>query len=158
MNTAIIAGTIATEPELRYIQDGQTAIAETTLQIPGLRGEDPAERLKAIIWGQNGQDFIGRKFAVGTEIILEGRLSMKLVEREGGYKEKVAELSVNRYYPVTFITAGPPPVDTATSPIPPAPEPAKATAKASKGKAEAAKAPVAEKTEEYEANYNDIPF
>ncbi|MGL5061703.1 MAG: single-stranded DNA-binding protein [Microcoleus sp.] len=156
MNNAVIAGTIASEPVLQYTQDGQTAIAVTTLQIPGLRGDDPAETLKAVVWGNTGQEFGVRKFPVGTEMVFEGRLSMDLVERDG-YKEKVAKLNVSRFYPIASATV---PQATTAAPIAPPPtppataEPAKATAKASKAKAEAAKADAP--VDEYDLA--EIPF
>lgn len=161
MNNAIIAGTIATEPALRFLQDGQTAIAETTLKIPGFGKDAQDETLKAIVWGNTGQEFTNHQFPVGTEMVMEGRLKMDLVERDG-YKTKVAELSVSRFYPITSVPASTPPSppsSTSAPPKPPAAEPAKATAKASKGKAEAAKAeaPVAA-AEEFDPNYDDIPF
>lgn len=156
MNTAIIAGTIATEPELRYLSDGQTAIVETTLQIPGFGKDAQDETLKAIVWGNIGQEFANHHFAVGTEMVFEGRYKMDLVERDG-YKEKVVELNVSRFYPIASVAVpqattaaaiAPPPTPPATA------EPAKATAKASKAKAEAAKAdaPVDE------SSWGDIPF
>lgn len=164
MNNAVIAGTIASEPVLQYTQDGQTAIAKTTLQIPGFGKDAQDETLKAIVWGNTGQEFANHQFPVGTEMVMEGRLKMDLVERDG-YKEKVAEMNVSRFYPITSVPASTPPSplsspsSIAPPPTPPASEPAKATAKASKGKAEAAKAeaPVAA-AEEYEPNYDDIPF
>lgn len=163
MNTAIISGTIATEPELRYLQDGQTAIAETTLQIPGFGKDAQNETLKAIVWGNTGQEFANHQFPVGTEMVMEGRLKMDLVERDG-YKTKVAELNVNRFYPITSVSASTPPTalsspsPTPPSPTPPAAEPAKATATATaKAKGKAAEVAKAEApVDEY--SLGDIPF
>lgn len=99
MNSCIVMADIVKAPELRYTQDGQMAIAEMTVQIAPLRANDPASNLKAVAWGNLGQQ-VQEQFREGDKVILEGRLAMNTLDRPEGYKEKVAELTVSRVHPV----------------------------------------------------------
>jgi single-strand DNA-binding protein len=90
---------IVKAPELRYLQDGQTAIAEMTVQFPALRAEDPMEMLKVVGWGNLAQQ-IQEQFQPGDQVIVEGRLNMVLVDRPEGFKEKRAELTAARVHRV----------------------------------------------------------
>ncbi|WP_404789603.1 single-stranded DNA-binding protein [Altericista sp. CCNU0014] len=168
MNNCVLMAEIVKAPELRYMQDGQTAIAEMTVQFPALRSEDPMEMLKVVGWGNLAQQ-IQEQFHQGDQVILEGRLNMVLTDRPEGFKEKHAELTVARVHrvqvdlnapriastpaaatqtsrpqPVAAATATPSPrsaAPSATPAVPPSPQPIPA-------------AP----SHDYEPNYDDIPF
>jgi single-stranded DNA-binding protein len=95
MNHCTLMAKIITAPQLRYTQDNQTAIAEMMVAFPGLRADDPAQTLKVIGWGNLAQD-IQANYPEGSNVLLEGRLSMNTVDRPEGFKEKQAELTVQR--------------------------------------------------------------
>lgn len=99
MNNCILMAEIVQEPQLRYTTE-QLALTEMLVQFPGLRTEDPPATLKVVGWGNLAQD-IQRTYHQGDRIILEGRLSMSTVERPEGFKEKRAELTVQRIHPLT---------------------------------------------------------
>ena len=150
MNSCIVMADIVKAPELRYTQDGQMAIAEMTVQIAPLRANDPASNLKAVAWGNLGQQ-VQEQFREGDKVILEGRLSMNTLDRPEGYKEKVAELTVSRIHPVggagMSLSGGPSnAMGAAPMNTPPAPQPMQ-SAPAPMG------APPA-----VEPNFDDIPF
>ena len=142
-------------PQTRYTPD-QTAIAETQVQYPGLRPEDPAGTLKIVAFG-NGAQALQEQCQPGQWFIFEGRLRMNRVERDG-FKETVPELSVSKVYPMGNPPATAPASAPATAPasapaqaLPPVvasrkvdPAPAMAGAK------QAYAAP--------EPEYDDIPF
>ena len=81
---------------MRYTQDNQTAIAEMIVQFPGIRDTDPPSQLKVTGWGNTAQQMQGCQ--VGQHYVLEGRLQINLVQREG-FKEKLAELQLSRFAP-----------------------------------------------------------
>jgi single-strand DNA-binding protein len=61
-----------------------------------VKPEDPATRLKVVGWGNLAQE-VQDRCKVGDRLILEGRLRMSTIERDG-YKEKVAELTLARLH------------------------------------------------------------
>jgi single-strand DNA-binding protein len=163
MNNCVLMAEIIKAPELRYMQDGQTAIAEMTVQFPALRAEDPMETLKVVGWGNLGQQ-IQEQFHQGDQVILEGRLNMVLTDRPEGFKEKRAELTVARVHRVqadlnapriasTPATGTPPPRQQPVATPAPAPQPAAAPAAAMPQGGTAPSVPT-----DYEPNYDDIPF
>lgn len=104
MNSCILMAEIVQEPQLRYTTD-QTALAEMIVQFPGLRNEDPPATLKVVGWGNLAQE-IQQQYHQGDHVIIEGRLSMSTVERSEGFKEKRAELTVQRMHPLTGVSIG----------------------------------------------------
>ena len=102
MNTCILMAEIVQEPQLRYTTD-QTALAEMLVQFPGLRGEDPPATLKVVGWGNLAQE-IQQRYHQGDRVIIEGRLSMNTVERSEGFKEKRAELTVQRMHSISDVS------------------------------------------------------
>jgi single-strand DNA-binding protein len=150
---------IVKAPELRYMQDGQTAIAEMTVQFPALRSEDPMETIKVVGWGNLAQQ-IQEQFHEGDQVVLEGRLNMVLTDRPEGFKEKRAELTVARVHKVQVDLNAPRIASTPAAPAqqsrpqqqPAVPSAAPAPAAPARGNAPAAP------PSEYEPNYDDIPF
>jgi single-stranded DNA-binding protein len=115
MNSCILMAEIIQQPQLRYTPDNQLQIAEMLVQFPGPKPEDPPEHLKVIGWGNFAQE-IHEKYHEGDRVIIEGRLSMNTIERDG-IKEKRAELTAQRIYSVgaDAMSAAPP---TRTAPEP----------------------------------------
>ncbi|MBE9094731.1 single-stranded DNA-binding protein [Tychonema sp. LEGE 07203] len=98
MNSCILMAEIIQQPQLRYTPDNQLQIAEMLVQFPGPKPEDPPEHLKVIGWGNFAQE-IHQKYREGDRVIIEGRLGMNTIERDG-IKEKRAELTAQRIYSV----------------------------------------------------------
>jgi single-strand DNA-binding protein len=158
MNNCLLMAEIVQPPQLRYTSDNQTPVADFVVQFPGLREDDPPAQMKVVGWGNLAQD-IQQNYRVGQRVLLEGRLSMAVVDRPEGFKEKQAEMTVQRIYDIgtlntTAMTAGTP-VNTisATStpapggpPTPTTPTPATPTGQTSNTTAEA------------NPSYDDIPF
>lgn len=150
MNSCIIMAEITQEPQLRYTQDNQMAIAEMRVQFPGLRPEDPPSSLKVLGWGNLAQE-VHQQYHLGDRVVIEGRLSMNTVERPEGFKEKQAELTISKIYSLGATAdlgmAAPSPDPT---PEAPAPKPTSTRSKAPK----AATPPPANN----ETDFDDIPF
>lgn len=98
MNQAILVAEVVQPPQTRYTPD-QTAIAETLVQYPGLRPEDPAGTLKIVGWGNMAQA-VQEQCQPGQWFVFEGRLRINTVERSEGFKEKQVELSISHFYPM----------------------------------------------------------
>ncbi|MGJ5674805.1 MAG: single-stranded DNA-binding protein [Nostochopsis sp.] len=98
MNSCILMAEIVKEPELRFTPDG-LEITEMLVQFSGLREGEPAANLKVVGWGNMAKE-IQQSYHVGDRILLEGRLGMHTIERPEGFKEKRAELTVQKIYPL----------------------------------------------------------
>jgi single-strand DNA-binding protein len=170
MNNCVLMAEVVKAPELRYLQDGQTTIAEMVVQFPALRSEDPMETVKVLGWGNLAQQ-IQEQFQPGDQLIIEGRLNMILVDRPEGFKEKRAELTAGRIHRVQADLHAPQMVSTppATSPAaapsmpqPPQAQPAKpspaASAPAPTAPPAAPQGSPAPQYDDYAPNYDDIPF
>ncbi|MEM6714058.1 MAG: single-stranded DNA-binding protein [Cyanobacteria bacterium P01_D01_bin.6] len=151
MNHCMLMAEITAAPQLRYTQDNQTAIAEMTVAFPGLRENDPVQQLKAIGWGNLAQE-MQERYQTGDRVLLEGRLSMNTVERPEGFKEKRAEITVQRVHRLADLgaltLAQPTPIPNASAAAP-APSAAPAAAPA---------APTASAEPAADVDYDDIPF
>jgi single-stranded DNA-binding protein len=97
MNSCVLMAEIVETPQLRYTTD-QKALAEMLVQFPGPRAEDPPATLKVVGWGNLAQE-IQQNYHQGDRVIIEGRLGMNTIQRDG-YKEKKAELTVQRIHPL----------------------------------------------------------
>ncbi|MBD2428623.1 single-stranded DNA-binding protein [Phormidium sp. FACHB-1136] len=156
MNNCMLLAEIVQAPQLRYTSDNQLPVAEFVVQFPGLREGDPVSQMKVVGWGNLAQE-IQENYQVGQRVLLEGRLGMNTVERPEGYKEKQAELTVQRIYNAgTFATmpmAAPTPL-TANAPAATsaAPRPAVATPRP------AAPPPSPAADSDPGINYDEIPF
>jgi single-strand DNA-binding protein len=155
MNSCVLMAEIVKDPELRFMQDGQTAIAEMTVQFPAFRAEDPMEMLKVVGWGNLAQQ-IQEQFHTGDQ------------DRPEGFKEKRAEFTVGRIHRVQADLNAPriannPAATMATPAAMSAPAQPRAAAPATPKPAAAPAAPAANKPpapspSDYEPNYDDIPF
>jgi single-strand DNA-binding protein len=116
MNSMILMAEIIEDPQLRYTSDSQLALTEMLVQFPALRDVDPPSTLRVIAWGNFAQE-VHEKYHHGDQIIIEGRLGMNMIERKEGFKEKRAELTAQRIYPVQMeLKTQSQPSDTATTP------------------------------------------
>ncbi len=97
MNSCILMAEVIQDPQLRFTPDNQTPIAEMRVQFSGLRPEEPPVTLKVVGWGNIAQD-IQANYHQGDRVILEGRLTMNTVDRPEGFKEKTAEMTVQKIY------------------------------------------------------------
>ncbi|MEO1593202.1 MAG: single-stranded DNA-binding protein [Cyanobacteria bacterium J06632_22] len=98
MNHCIFLAEVAQAPQLRYTSDNQTPVADFAIKIPGVRPDDPPAQLKAVGWGNLAQEIQEKQYVSGDRVMVEGRLTMRTVERPEGFKEKQAEVTVQKMY------------------------------------------------------------
>ncbi|MEL6552295.1 MAG: single-stranded DNA-binding protein, partial [Cyanobacteria bacterium J06621_11] len=99
MNNCILMAEIVQAPQLRYTADNQTPIAEFVVKFPGLREGDSSGQIKVVGWGNLAQE-VQERYRVGDRVLLEGRLGMNTMERPEGFKEKRAEMTIQRISPI----------------------------------------------------------
>lgn len=116
MNNCLLMAEIVQSPQLRYTSDNQTPVAEFIVQFPGLREGDPPSQMKIVGWGNLAQD-IQQNYRAGQRVLLEGRLSMNVVDRPEGFKEKQAEMTVQRVYDVAMLNTMVMSADTPTNTV-----------------------------------------
>jgi len=96
MNSIILIAEVLTEPELRYTPDNQNAIASFLVQFPSMRDEQPY-RVKVVGWNNLANQIMERKYQRGDRILIDGRLRIDSVERDGR-KEKRTEIVASKIH------------------------------------------------------------
>jgi single-stranded DNA-binding protein len=96
MNSCILMAEIYDAPQLRHTPDG-LEVTEMIVHVSGVRPDDPSHPLKVVSWGNLAKE-IHQTYHPGDRVIIEGRLGMNTVERPEGFKEKRAELTVQRIH------------------------------------------------------------
>ncbi|MGA1621718.1 MAG: single-stranded DNA-binding protein [Synechocystis sp.] len=99
MNSFVLMATVIRNPELRFTQDKQTPVCDFLVEFPGPREDSPKETLKVVGWG-NLANTISDSYHPGDRLLIEGRLSMNMIDRQEGFKEKRAELVASRIHPI----------------------------------------------------------
>ena len=97
MNSCILMAQVVSEPELRSTQD-QTNVSSMIVEFPSTREGEAPGTLQVEGWGNLAEE-MKSSYSSGDQVVLEGRLSMNVIERDG-IKEKKAKLVASRIYPV----------------------------------------------------------
>jgi single-stranded DNA-binding protein len=95
MNSATLSGELSSNPQSRFVNDGQTQVVNAVLQFNNFKGQP--ERMKIAAWGNQAAEL--QKYQQGTMLIVEGRYKSLKVERDG-FKEDVLELNVSKIHEV----------------------------------------------------------
>jgi single-stranded DNA-binding protein len=117
MNSCILMAEIYDAPQLRHTPDG-LEVTEMIVHVPGIRPDDPSHPLKVVGWGNLAKD-IHQNYHPGDRVIIEGRLGMNTFDRPEGFKEKRAELTVQKIHAVSRGVAASQPTPVATAQQPP---------------------------------------
>ncbi|MDJ0693882.1 single-stranded DNA-binding protein [Mastigocoleus sp. MO_188.B34] len=99
MNSCILMAEIIQPPQLRYTSDN-LEVMEMMVQFASVREGESPSNLKVVAWRNTAKE-IQQNYHQGDRVILEGRLGMSTIQRPEGFKEKRAELTVQRIYPLT---------------------------------------------------------
>jgi len=94
MNSCVLMAKVIKSPELRYTVD-QKPVTNMIVEFEGVSPNDPPQTVKAVGWGNIALE-INEQYKEGDQIVMEGRLSMNMIERQEGFKEKRAELIISR--------------------------------------------------------------
>lgn len=123
MNNCVLAATVVDNPELRYTPDNQTAIASMVVEFEGPK--ESMCKLKVVAWGGLA-DQVKADYQAGDRVIVDGRLRISSIDRQEGFKETRAELTVSKIFKIDGLTPGdsrpmaaaPTPVTPATNVVP----------------------------------------
>jgi single-stranded DNA-binding protein len=99
MNSCLLMAEIIQEPQLRFTADN-LEVTEMLVQFESVREGEPPATLKVVGWGNLAKE-IQQNYHQGDRVLLEGRLGMNTVERPEGFKEKRAELTVQKIHSLT---------------------------------------------------------
>ncbi len=114
MNSCVLMAQIVSDPELRQTQDG-TNVANMLVEFESARPEDPTSKLRVVSWGGLAEE-ISQQYKTGDRVIIDGRLSMNLIDMPEGYKEKRAELVISRIFPLDKGVPSPSPTTVSSIP------------------------------------------
>ena len=98
MNSCILMAQIVSDPELRSTQD-QTSVTTMLVEFESTREGEAPGKVKVEGWGKLAEE-MKNSYSAGNQVIVEGRLSMNLIDMPEGYKQKVAKLVASRIYPL----------------------------------------------------------
>ncbi|TAE54479.1 MAG: single-stranded DNA-binding protein [Nostocales cyanobacterium] len=99
MNSCILMAEIYDAPQLRHTPDG-LEVTEMIVHVSGMRPDDPTHPLKVVSWGNLAKE-VHQNYHPGDRVIIEGRLGMNTVDRPEGFKEKRAELTIQKIHVVS---------------------------------------------------------
>lgn len=99
MNSIILYGTVASDPETRRTPDGANAIASFLIQFPAPKQEDPPFRIKVTAWNKLAETAM--EITKDSQVIIEGRLKLDTIDR-GTYKEKRTELIASKIHAIAM--------------------------------------------------------
>jgi len=97
MNSIVLYGTVASDPETRRTSDNANEIASFLIQFPAPKQEDPPFRIKVVAWNKLAETAM--EIGKDSQVIIEGRLRLDTVDRDT-YKEKRTELIASRIHAI----------------------------------------------------------
>ena len=106
MNSCVLMARVVRDPELRATQD-QTSVATMLVEFESTREGEAPGQVKVEGWG-NLAETMKNSYRTGSQIIIEGRLSMNTVEMAEGYKQKVAKLVASRIFAIDGMSSNTP--------------------------------------------------
>ncbi len=117
MNSIVLMAEIQSEPELRYTQDN-LAVTSMLVLFPSIRTDEDPYQVRVAAFGELAQT-VSSTCKIGDTVTIEGQLHINTVERDGR-KEKVAEITARRIYPLSggmaySLNTTPDPSDSASS-------------------------------------------
>lgn len=96
MNSCILMVEIYDNPQLRHTPEG-LEVTEMIVHVPGTKPDEPAHPLKVVSWGNLAKE-VHQNYHQGDRVIIEGRLGMNTIERSEGFKEKRADLTIQKIH------------------------------------------------------------
>ena len=104
MNSVILIGRLARDPELRYTPNSQTAIAHFTLAVdrPYTKGADRQTDWIDIVAWRKTAEFVCKYFSKGDPVVVEGSIQTRMWEDKARQKRKAVEINAEN---VEFVPA-----------------------------------------------------
>ena len=113
MNNLVLLAKLDYSPELRRTTEGKE-VSETVVSF---EGKETIHVLKAIAWGKTATSF-HQELKQGDVVLFEGSLQMNTIERPEGFKEKMAEMVVQKFEKINgSVVPASTPVPTPAKPV-----------------------------------------
>lgn len=94
MNSVIIKGRLTADPELKYTQTNNTAVASFSVAVNrrfAQEGQQDTDFFNVTAWSKTGE-FVSKYFKKGQEILVQGRLQQRSWETESGEKRYAVDI------------------------------------------------------------------
>lgn len=99
MNKAIEIGRLTRDPEVRYSQGNNTAVARYTIAVDRKfkrEGEQTADFIPCVVFGKQAE-FAEKYFRKGTKVVISGRITTGSYTNKDGQKIYTTEITVEEY-------------------------------------------------------------
>ena len=96
MNKAIEIGRLTRDPEVRYSQGNNTAVARYTIAVDRKfkrEGEQTADFIPCVVFGKQAE-FAEKYFRKGTKVVISGRITTGSYTNKDGQKIYTTEITV----------------------------------------------------------------
>jgi single-strand DNA-binding protein len=94
MNCVNLIGRLTKDPDIKYTQTNNTAIANFTLAVNRRftkEGQPTADFINILAWGKTGE-FCSKYFQKGMQVAIQGRIQTRNWEDDQGQKHYVTEV------------------------------------------------------------------
>lgn len=91
MNTVMLVGRLAQDPDVRYTKTGK-AVASFSLAVNRYNGQSEATDFVPIVAWERLAEMCGNNLAKGQRVFVQGRLQVRSYEANDGQKRRVAEV------------------------------------------------------------------
>lgn len=99
MNKAIEIGRLTRDPEVRYSQGNNTAVARYTIAVDRKfkrEGEQTADFIPCVVFGKQAE-FAEKYFRKGTKVVISGRITTGSYTNKDGQKIYTTEITEEEY-------------------------------------------------------------
>lgn len=98
MNKVALLGRLTKDPEIRYTQTNNTAVASFTLAVNRrFSKENEADFINIVAWGKTGE-FVGKYFNKGQQVGVIGRIQTRSWEDDKKVKHYATEVIAEEVY------------------------------------------------------------
>ena len=105
MNSVVLIGRLARDPELSYTPNTQTAVCRMTVAVdkPRKQGEDQgADFIRVTVWDRQAEN-CDRYLSKGSQVAVRGRIETGSYTNREGQKVYTTEVVADRYNGVEFL-------------------------------------------------------
>lgn len=96
MNAIALMGSLQSEPELRFTQDGMARLSMMLSFAPD-RSEEADYQIRVVAFGNLAEE-VHKNFHHGDGVVVEGRLQAETRTKPDGAKEKITEVIARRVH------------------------------------------------------------
>jgi len=91
MNTVLLVGRLAQDPEVRYTKNGKAVASFTVAASRSVGQRESTDFIPVVAW-ENLAEMCGNELKKGSRVFVQGRLQIRSYETADGQKRRVAEV------------------------------------------------------------------